>query len=74
MMDTFATLWEGAGRVFDDETPSEFHGRVQTGGRCAVAALMQIADELGIQPSMLRKWSGDAAGDPAVGDPHLGAS
>src|SRR5512132_1415123 len=43
-MDTFVTLREGAGRVFDDETASEFHGRVQAGGHCVVAVQWPAAD------------------------------
>src|SRR5512132_3495754 len=43
-MDTFVTLREGAGRVFDDETASEFHGRGQAGGHCVVAVQWPAAD------------------------------
>ena len=54
--------------MFDDETASEFQDEfkreafalLQSSGR----PLMQIADELGIQPSMLRNWR-NAVGVPA---------
>jgi transposase len=67
LVDTFATLREGAGRCFDDERRSftdEFEREavalLETSGR----PLMQIADELGIQPSMPRNWR-KAVGVPA---------
>ena len=54
--------------MFDDETASEFQDEfkreafalLQSSGR----PLMQIADELGIQPSKLRNWR-NAVGLPA---------
>ena len=67
-MDTFARLREGAGRClvttlrrsFTDEFKREAVALLASSGR----PLMQIAEELGIQPSMLRRWR-TAAGVPA---------
>lgn len=67
-MDTFAKLREGQEgclmtkqrRVFTDEFKREAVALLASSGR----PLMQIADELGIQSSMLRRWR-NAVGVPA---------
>ena len=48
-------------RSFTDEFKREAVALLQSSGR----PLMQIADELGIQPSMLRNWR-NAVGVPAA--------
>ena len=48
-------------RSFTDEFKREAVALLQTSGR----PLMQIASELGIQPSMLRKWRKGVLGVPA---------
>lgn len=50
-------------RSFTDEFKREAVALLQTSGR----PLMQIASELGIQPSMLRNWRNAIAGVPAGG-------
>lgn len=50
-----------ARRSFTDEFKREAVALLQTSGR----PLMQIAGELGIQPSMLRRWRNRVLGVPA---------
>ena len=50
-------------RSFTDAFKREAVALLQTSGR----PLMQIASELGIQPSMLRTWRNAIAGVPAGG-------
>jgi transposase len=50
-----------ARRSFTDEFKREAVALLQTSGR----PLMQIASELGIQPSMLRNWRNAVVGVPA---------
>jgi transposase len=54
-------------RRFTDEFKREAVALLQTSGR----PLMQIASELGIQPSMLRNWRNAVLGVPA-GIPQAG--
>jgi len=48
----------------DEEHATGFHGRCQTRGSVAAAGsgrpLTQVAAELGLQPSVLRRWRGPA--------------